>query len=58
MAFEEGTDQLDCKACGAEHKARWYRMPVRDSAKLGCKKCGGVLFEGKSIREYHEVTLL
>ena len=41
-----------------KHTATWYRLPVRDSDKVPCKRCGGVLFSGKSVREYDQVSLL
>jgi predicted RNA-binding Zn-ribbon protein involved in translation (DUF1610 family) len=58
MAFEEGTQHFSCNECGAEHVARWYRNLVREQVRIACKKCGAALFNGKSLREYHKVTLL
>lgn len=56
MAFEEGSEMLTCPACGAMYMARWSRMPVRDYQKIDCKPCGGVLVQGKSVRDYFAVT--
>lgn len=57
MAFEEGTQELTCAACGAVHKARWSRMPVRERARVPCEKCRGTLYEGNTVRDYFEVRL-
>jgi hypothetical protein len=38
MAFEEGRDTLICEHCGAKHKARWYRLPVREEQSIRCKR--------------------
>lgn len=58
MAFQEGTDEIVCRACGANHTARWYRMPVKEALTIRCKACGSVIITGNSIREYTDVTLL
>lgn len=57
MAFEEGTERLACPECGAEHIARWYRLPVRDAFHLKCRKCGETLQSGKGVRDYTRVEL-
>ena len=57
MAFEEGIEELACQACGAKHHARWSRMPVRERVRLDCKACGGILYEGKTVRDYGEPRL-
>lgn len=57
MAFEEGTEELTCPACGAKHTAQWSRMPVRERTVLKCKACGGILYEGKRHRLYDEPRL-
>jgi hypothetical protein len=57
MAFEEGRDTLICEHCGAKHKARWYRLPVREEQSIRCKACGDILRQGKSIRDYFNVEL-
>jgi hypothetical protein len=57
MAFEEGTDRLICPDCGAEHVAKWSRMPVREMQTVGCKACGGILFKGRTVHDYFEVDL-
>lgn len=57
MAFEEGTMPLTCRDCGAQHLARWSRMPVRERQQLRCKTCKGVLFEGNTVKDFTDLTL-
>jgi hypothetical protein len=58
MAFEEGTERLVCSACGAEHAARWSRMPVREHTVIRCMGCNAILYGGNTVRDYFQVTLL
>lgn len=58
MAFEESSGRLTCPSCGAEHEAKWSRMPVRERATLRCQACRSVLYEGSTVRDYYQVTLL
>lgn len=58
MAFEEGTQELTCPECAAQHRLRWYRMPVRERMTIPCRSCGGILFAGNSTHEYYEVRLI
>lgn len=58
MAFQEGTSNFTCGACGAEHIAEWYRLPCREEQKLHCKACKGILFNGKAVHEYTNVRLV
>jgi hypothetical protein len=58
MAFQEGTDEIVCRECGAVHTARWYRMPVKEVLTIRCKACGGVAFAANTLREYTDVTLV
>ena len=58
MAFEEGKEQLTCPECGAEHAAKWSRMPVRERARIGCRACPGILYSGNTVRDYYEVRLI
>ena len=57
MAFQQGTDTLTCPHCGARHKARWDRLPVREEYSIRCKSCRSVLTEGKSNKDYFAVEL-
>lgn len=57
MAFEEGKTLLTCKACGAVHRVRWFRSPMREPMKLRCLGCSGVLYEGTTVHVYDESTL-
>jgi transposase-like protein len=57
MAFEEGTARLVCPACGAEHKARWSRIPVREVERISCQSCHGILLQENTIRAYFDVEL-
>ena len=52
MAFEEGTERITCKTCETQHKVRWSRLPVRETERLWCLQCEGILYEGKTTREY------
>lgn len=58
MAFERGTDQIFCKACGAEHTVRWDRIPFRESVTLRCKACGEVMLQANTIHDYDEPVLV
>ena len=58
MAFEEGTEILACQGCGTEHSARWSRMPVREWQRVDCSKCGEALVQGRSTRDYFQVSNL
>jgi NMD protein affecting ribosome stability and mRNA decay len=57
MAFEEGTETLVCAHCGASHKAKWYRLPVREEYSIHCQACRKTLKEGKGVRDYFDVKL-
>lgn len=57
MAFQEGTEEIACRACGAVHTARWYRLPVREPLTIRCKSCGGVAYAANTIRDYTDVEL-
>lgn len=57
MAFEEGTEELACRACGAVHKLRWSRCIVRERSTVNCIKCEGIVYEGKGLRDYYSVRL-
>lgn len=58
MAFQEGTETITCPHCGAKHEARWYRLPVRDRYSIKCQGCGGILAEGKGLRDYLSVRMI
>jgi ribosomal protein S27E len=58
MAFQEGTETLICQHCGACHKAKWYRLPVREQYLIRCKACGETLTEGKGVIDYFDVKLM
>lgn len=58
MAFEEGSAELSCPSCSADHIAKWSRMPVREQQRIRCKACKGVLFEGNTHRDYFQVNLV
>lgn len=58
MAFETGTVELACPACGARHRVRWSRLPVRERFKLRCVACGGTLAERKDVKDYEQPVLL
>lgn len=58
MAFETGTDQIVCKACGAEHNVRWHRIPFRDAVTLRCKECGETMLQANTIRDFDEPVLV
>jgi transposase-like protein len=57
MAFEEGKAQLVCPSCGAEHTARWSRIPVSDLERIRCRSCQGILYERRANRVYFDVEL-
>lgn len=57
MAFQEGTASMICPICTAEHSVRWSRIPVREPFRLTCRKCGGVLAEGKGVQDYETPQL-
>lgn len=57
MAFQEGTETLTCPDCGAKHTARWSRMPFRESQKVRCRACPGLIVNGKLVHDYYDVTL-
>ena len=57
MAFETGTNRLICPDCGAVHKARWERIPLREWQQHECQKCPGYLIRGSSVRDYVQITL-
>lgn len=58
MAFENGTDELQCPDCRAKHEAEWHRIPVREPYRLICKKCGSTIASGKGVKDYVSVRLL
>ena len=57
MGFETGTDRLTCPDCGAKHKAKWERMPLREWQRHRCQKCDSVLVQGNSVKDYVSVIL-
>lgn len=57
MAFEEGASSLTCEACNVKHVVRWSRMPVRERQTVCCLCCGEVMFDEKSVRFYHCVSM-
>jgi len=58
MAFEDGTNEKICPACGAQHKLKWHRMPVRERTTIECLSCDGRLYQGNSTHDYYEVRLI
>ena len=58
MAFEEGTEHFTCLTCGAEHIARWYRMPVKDRALIKCQACRAVILDRNGLRDYFDFKLI
>lgn len=58
MAFETQTVDLACPLCGAQHRATWHRMPVREPYRLTCQTCGGVMLQGKGVMDYDEPRLV
>jgi predicted Zn finger-like uncharacterized protein len=58
MAFEERTEELVCPTCGAKHRVRWSRMPVRERSTVECLSCTGLLFAGNTVKDYYQVDLL
>ena len=58
MAFQEGTENFICLACGALHVARWYRMPVKDRALIKCHACRSVILDRNGLRDYFDVKLV
>lgn len=58
MAFEEGSDAMTCPSCGSRHRAKWYRLPLREPFMVQCQRCPSVMRRGKSWKDYEEVTLL
>ncbi len=52
MAFETQTINLVCPQCGAKHQVTWHRMPFREPYRLTCRSCGGVMDEGKGVRDF------
>jgi uncharacterized C2H2 Zn-finger protein len=58
MALQEGSEVLVCQRCGAHHKARWYRLPVRDEQLVRCPDCNNPLVQGKGVKEHFESTLV
>lgn len=58
MAFEEGTEKITCPDCGMLHKAKWYRLPVREPIKVHCKACDAVMRSAKTVRDYYDVQQL
>ena len=58
MAFETGTETLICPDCNAEHKAKWYRLPVRDEATADCAVCGTNMVRGRRLRDYIGIELM
>lgn len=57
MAFQEGKSEMTCPNCGAEHTVPWSRIPVREPFRPTCRKCGGVLAEGKGVQDYETPQL-
>lgn len=57
MAFEEGNEELACRSCGAAHQLRWSRNIFREISTVNCLKCGGIVYHGKSLRDYFSVDL-
>ena len=57
MAFEDKPCEMTCKACGAQHKMRWYRIPLRERTTVNCMACGGILFQGNANRDFYDVRL-
>ena len=58
MAFEHGTDNLTCKACGAEHSVPWDRIPFREQATIRCKVCREIMLQANTVRDYDEPVLV
>lgn len=58
MAFEDGTSRKECPECGAWHELKWSRMPVREWATVRCQVCAAFVVNGKTLHDYHQVTLL
>ena len=58
MAFQEGIETLICRQCGAEHKARWYRLPVKEPYSVRCRACRAILAEGNGTLDYFEIELV
>jgi uncharacterized Zn finger protein len=58
MAFETQTIDLPCRHCGAQHKVKWHRMPVREPYRLVCRACGEVMEQGKSVRDFEKPRLV
>ena len=58
MAFESGVDELTCAHCGAGHKVRWERLPVREEQSLHCLSCRQPLLSGKGVKEYFDLSLI
>lgn len=58
MAFDGKTEFLTCPGCNAVHKARWYRMPVKEHQTIRCKACGNIIFQGNSIKDFADVKLI
>jgi transposase-like protein len=58
MAFQVGTATLNCPHCGASHKARWHRLPVREAYSIKCRACEDTLAEGKGTTDYFDVQLI
>lgn len=57
MAFQEGNDQIVCRACGAVHDARWSRMPLREHTTIRCLACREIAYQGTTIRDFFDLTL-
>ena len=55
MAFEERTDDMTCRNCGALHKATWSRMPVREFMTVKCCACHQVMYSGNTTKDYYRV---
>ena len=58
MAFQEGKSEMTCAGCKAKHTVGWSRMPVRETYTLSCRKCGGILAQGKSVFDYETPQLI
>lgn len=58
MAFETGTDRLTCPECGAQHDAKWHRMPFKEHQVQLCHACSTPLIQGNSVKDYVRVVLV
>ncbi len=51
-SFETGTSDHVCPHCESEYIVEWQDFPQRDSGRLICEVCQGVMKTWKGTRDY------